>query len=230
MAKDPAFLFYSNDFEVKTKFFTHEQVGKYVRLLITQHQFGHLTESQIAHVAGTPIDAEVLAKFDKDENGLFFNSRLKEEVEKRQAFTESRRLNALKSKGIKKKASALHTHKRMENENEDENINKNKKKVSRGTPSDFMAEIRKNPAYEHIDIDHQLHKMDAWLLANPGRLKTKRFIINWLNKIEKPIGKQPIKGLPPEKKFFKDPDCACCKGTGINQSLPGKFKCQFCWK
>lgn len=41
-----------------------------------------------------------------------------------------------------------------------------------------------NPAYSHIDIPRELHKMDAWLAANPGRKKTERFIINWLNRIE----------------------------------------------
>jgi len=38
MGKDPAFLFYSNDFDQGTKFFTDDQTGKYIRLLIAQHQ------------------------------------------------------------------------------------------------------------------------------------------------------------------------------------------------
>ena len=29
--------------------------------------------------------------------------------------------------------------------------------------------------------------MDAWLLAHKGRKKTRRFVVNWLNKIEKPL-------------------------------------------
>jgi len=96
MAKDPAFLFYSNDFDAATKFFSHEQVGRYLRLLIAQHQHGHLSEKQMMHVCGT-YDKEVFDKFKKDEAGLFFNERLEIESEKRKSYTESRRQSRLKS-------------------------------------------------------------------------------------------------------------------------------------
>ena len=39
--------------------------------------------------------------------------------------------------------------------------------------------------------------MDAWLLAHPGRQKTKRFVVGWLNKIEKPLMLQQSKGRLP---------------------------------
>jgi hypothetical protein len=55
-------------------------------------------------------------------------------------------------------------------------------------PTDFIPSLKANPAYQHINVDMELAKMDAWLSANKGRQKTKRFIVNWLNKIEKPIG------------------------------------------
>lgn len=42
--KDPAFLFYSQDFYTGTVFMTDEQVGKFIRLLCLQHQTGHLNE------------------------------------------------------------------------------------------------------------------------------------------------------------------------------------------
>ena len=29
--------------------------------------------------------------------------------------------------------------------------------------------------------------MDAWLLTHRGRKKTRRFVVNWLNKIDKPM-------------------------------------------
>jgi len=47
-----------------------------------------------------------------------------------------------------------------------------------------LDDLKTNPAYSHIDIPRELHKMDAWISANPGRKKTERFIINWLNRIE----------------------------------------------
>lgn len=57
-------------------------------------------------------------------------------------------------------------------------------------PPDFLKAIRGNPSYSHIDITAELGRMDAWLLAHPGRKKTKRFIVNWLNKIEAPLPRE----------------------------------------
>jgi hypothetical protein len=36
--------------------------------------------------------------------------------------------------------------------------------------------------------------MDTWLLTKPGRQKTRRFIVQWLNKIDKPM---PTNGYKP---------------------------------
>lgn len=52
---------------------------------------------------------------------------------------------------------------------------------------DFIKTLKTNPVYKGIDIDRELGKMDVWLLEHKGRQKTRRFIINWLNKIDKPI-------------------------------------------
>ena len=82
------------------------------------------------------------------------------------------------------------------------------------TSTDFLTSLKVNASYSHIDIDTELGKMDAWLLAHKGRQKTKRFIVNWLNKIERPllIGKskppQPFYKAPDEKERFKfNPEC-----------------------
>jgi len=47
---------------------------------------------------------------------------------------------------------------------------------------EFWAEMRRH--YPDIDVDAESRKMDAWLLARPGRKKTRQFVINWLNKVE----------------------------------------------
>ena len=52
---------------------------------------------------------------------------------------------------------------------------------------DFIKELSDNSSYAHIDNKKELGKMDAWLSAHPGRQKTKKFVINWLNKIEVPL-------------------------------------------
>lgn len=92
MAKDPAFLFYTNDFDSKTRFFTHEQVGMYLRLLMAQHQNGHLTEAQMKYICGR-YDKDVFNKFSKDEFGLFFSERLEQEIDRRRQYSKSRSLN-----------------------------------------------------------------------------------------------------------------------------------------
>jgi len=51
MAQDPAFLFYTGDFTTGTQFFSNEQIGIYLRILMAQHQHGHLTEKQILHIS-----------------------------------------------------------------------------------------------------------------------------------------------------------------------------------
>lgn len=67
--------------------------------------------------------------------------------------------------------------------------NSNIKGIIKGkmTDDEFLEFLRSNPAYSHIDIDFELGKMDSWLLANPGRQKTRSFIVHWLNKIQKPL-------------------------------------------
>lgn len=54
---------------------------------------------------------------------------------------------------------------------------------------DFIQQLKENPAYESIDIDRELAKMDAWLQTPKGkrRQKTKGFIVNWLNRIDTPV-------------------------------------------
>lgn len=85
---------------------------------------------------------EVFSKFEKDEDGNFFNRRLEYEANRRKAYTESRRSNAKKKveevkekKKTSKKGKDMPEHMQkhmvnhMENENENENKDKYKSKV-----------------------------------------------------------------------------------------------------
>jgi hypothetical protein len=73
---------------------------------------------------------------------------------------------------------------------------------------DFLKILKTNPAYKGIDIDRELGKMDTWLLANPGRQKTRRFIVRWLNKADK------IMGVVNKPEPQPNPTCTTCNGTG----------------
>lgn len=92
MAKDPAFLFYPNDWIGGTMGMTFEEKGAYMELLMTQFNRGHMTLHMIAQVVGQNWE-KIKDKFIKDENGLWYNERLEEEKLKRQNFSESRRNN-----------------------------------------------------------------------------------------------------------------------------------------
>ena len=62
---------------------------------------------------------------------------------------------------------------------------------------DFLKTLKES--YDWVDIESEFKKMDVWLLDHRGRKKTRRFIINWVNKIDKPFNGHI------EKKEFKDP-------------------------
>jgi len=133
MTKDPAFLFYSNDFDSGTKFFSHEQVGMYVRLLIAQHQHGHLTEKQVAIIVSGEPDNEVMKKFSIDEEGKYFHPKLDEVVLKRKKHKTKQIENINKRWNIPNryqtdtkpntKTIPLENENEIENENENENEN-----------------------------------------------------------------------------------------------------------
>jgi uncharacterized protein YdaU (DUF1376 family) len=119
MAKDPAFLFYPGDFTTGTQFFSDEQVGKYIRLLMAQHQLGHLKEEHMIKICKT-YDNDIFSKFIKDSNGLYYNERLEDEIVKRKKYSESRSKNRSVKKNICK---SYDEH--MENKNKDINNNIN---------------------------------------------------------------------------------------------------------
>jgi hypothetical protein len=119
MSKDPAFLFYSSDFLTGTMFMDNEQVGKFIRLICAQHQKGRLTEKDMLKICGTH-DEDIFEKFAVDGAGLYYNERLEQEVEKRKAYSESRRNNRKKKEDMIDTSLSYVQH--MENENENENI------------------------------------------------------------------------------------------------------------
>jgi len=121
--KDPAFLFYSSDFLTGTMTMSNEQVGKYIRLLCLQHQKGFLTKKDMLFICSGD-DEEVFSKFDTFDDGKYYNIRLKYEAEKRDKYTESRRLNRI-SKGKSGNHMSEHMNNHMSEHMENENINDN---------------------------------------------------------------------------------------------------------
>lgn len=122
MGKDPAFLFYPGDWLGGTMGMNLEMKGAYMELLILQFNTGGFTEKEAEQVLSVRFSYAwpTLKRKFIFQGDVYYNARLKEEIEKRTKFIESRRLSGLMPK--KKKAYAKHTLKRGENEDENRNI------------------------------------------------------------------------------------------------------------
>lgn len=145
--KDPAFLFYPGDWLSGTQWMTLEQKGCYMELLILQFNTGKFTEIQAKQVLSICFDLAwpiVKQKF-LNEEGFYYNERLKQEIDKRKKFTESRRLNGSKPKNEseKKETQAKHMDDHMENENRNENINYNRIVNNYNTICKSLSKIEK---------------------------------------------------------------------------------------
>ena len=89
--KDPAVLFYTQDFIVGTFSWTHEQKGKYITLLCLQHQkLNKLTLTDLQIAEG---DETILEKFPLHSDGYYYNDRMSMEIENRKVRTDASRNN-----------------------------------------------------------------------------------------------------------------------------------------
>jgi len=124
MAKDPAFLFYYQDFIVGTTFMSNAEAGAYIRTLCHLADKGKITDVQIAMICDENIEMamKIIEKLECLKEGIYYSKRLNTEVKKRKAFAESRRKNreGKKNKKANKICKTYVPH--MEDENE--NINR----------------------------------------------------------------------------------------------------------
>lgn len=178
MSKDPAFLFYSSDFLTGTLLMSMEQKGKFITLLCIQHQKGHLSEKDMLHICGL-YDEDVFTKFQKDEQGKFYNIRLEEEVDKRKAYSESRRNNRKKKEDMNNTSSSYVEH--MENENEIEDLIVKKKVVRFQKPTieqlkEYMREQGMNDIAENW-LNH--YEANGWMVGKNKMKDWKASVRTW---------------------------------------------------
>lgn len=96
MAKDPAMLWYWNDWHGGTVTFSRHLKGCYMDILYAQFNNGHLSLDEIKTVLGSDFGTSwptLQKKFVKDNEGLYYNVKAEETKNKRSAFTASRRVN-----------------------------------------------------------------------------------------------------------------------------------------
>lgn len=171
MAKDPAFLFYPNDWVGGTMGMTFEEKGAYMELLMMQFNRGHMTEHMICQTVGQ-LFGRIKDKFIQDAEGLWYNERLDIEKEKRKNYVNSRNNNRLGenqyTKKIKKDDAHMSNHMDNVNESVNEFINKkedNSKKPP--TKQDFMQYVRERCAMVGYDFNqYEVEagvKYDAWV-------------------------------------------------------------------
>lgn len=146
MAKDPAFLFYPNDYLGGTMGMTFEQKGAYMELLMLQFNRGHMTKHMMGQVVGQLLDG-ILDKFEIDEQGLYFNKRLEDEQERRKSFVNSRLNNRTGANQHTKKEGHTSGHMTSHMENENTSINYT-------TINPKMVEVFKRH-YPHYPVDEK---------------------------------------------------------------------------
>ena len=93
--KDPAVLFYTSDFLSGCALMDMRERGQYITLLCLQRERGHMTMQEIIRAVKKPSD-EVMSKFQKDEDGKYFNRRMELEIEKRDKHCQRQRENISK--------------------------------------------------------------------------------------------------------------------------------------
>ncbi len=178
MSKDPAFLFYSSDFLTGTLLMSMEQKGKFITLLCIQHQKGHMSERDMLQICGT-YDEDIFDKFQKDSDGKFFNERLKQEIDKRKSYSESRRNNRKKKDDVIIISDTYVQH--MENENENENTIKEKKVSAFQKPTlieikTYMTEIGMADVSEKW-FDY--YESNGWLVGKNKMKNWKAAVRTW---------------------------------------------------
>ena len=208
--KDPAVLFYFQDFLVGTDLMSADEVGKYIRILCHQADKGALTLPQLKRICEGNVPEAVMDKLRIDEEGKYYQDRMRTEREKRISYSESRRQNRIKKEDNICKTYDIH----MENENRDININEvkvlnvpfetfwnlyNKKqdrvkcetKWKRLTNKEREACIKAIPAYVKSTPDVQYRKNPATYLNNKS----------WENEIRgaftPPAKREPQPGIIP---------------------------------
>lgn len=164
MSKDPAFLFYPNDWLGGTMGMSLEEKGAYIELLVLQFNRGHMTDHMVGQQVGQIWD-KVSVKFKKDTNGLWYNERLDDEKSKRKTFTDSRKNNLLGTNQYSKKNGHMTNH--MENRNENENTSR------RGIRFDenFEKVYFEDGSYQNLGIEQKA-------LAETGDIKPATIIKN----------------------------------------------------
>ena len=119
--KDPAVLFYFQDFLVGTELMAYDEVGMYIRILCHLADKKMLNMAQLRYVCRGDVPVSVMAKLQKDNNGNYYQHRMQEEREKRIKHCEHQKEN-INKRWNKNKEVGNTTVLPLENVNENVNV------------------------------------------------------------------------------------------------------------
>jgi uncharacterized protein YdaU (DUF1376 family) len=174
MSKDPAILWYVDDWIGGTLLMTRHHKGAYMDVLMAQVNNGHMALHEIKTLLG-PQDENIWEtvlrkKFIQDSEGKYYNKKLEDVINKRRAYTESRRNNLKKGASHKGEHMGDDMEPHMGNGNGNRNINRNKIGVQ-GEEKDDPAE-GKDPIDFQFIVDSYHHlcpKMNKVVVINKLR-------------------------------------------------------------
>ncbi len=180
MAKDPAFLFYSQDFIMGVMCFNNEQVGIYIKLLCIQHQHGGMVHKDTFN--SMIYNNEIIrSKFIETDDG-FFNERLMEEMEKRAIKSKNLSANAkkrwLKHKQCKSNAIASNLHMPIEDENENE-IKKKREVFTKPLIKEIILYCKERNNRVNPNKFYNYYESNGWKVGKNKMKNWKAAIRNW---------------------------------------------------
>ena len=203
MAKDPAFLFYYQDFLVGTSFMTNEQKGAYITLLCHQADGTVLTDTVIHSVCrNDELWKSIEDKFTFEED-YWYNEKLADVMIKRAAFSASRRQNRLgkTKKEVKNTRKSSVSH--MEDENENEIVIKKEDKKRRSfiipTAEEVEIYISEYAFGGALDANKfiDFYESKGWMIGKNKMKSWRAAVRTWLRQSNTSGGSPLKRGEPP---------------------------------
>lgn len=210
MSKPHWIPFYANDFLASSKvaLLTTEEVGAYVLLLC------HAWQDPQCSLPDDDEALSILGRIKGDVTKLrscfvvrkhrLVNERLYKEWIKVKEKSELAKKSIALRWNNERNTNVIRTKYSSQSQLQSQLNKKEEKKASplRATvtvDSDWLTGLGQNPAYRHINLTVEIGKMEAWLALpkNQHRKKTRSFVLNWLNKIEAPMGNGSANRPPP---------------------------------
>jgi hypothetical protein len=165
--KDPAILWYWNDWGGGTRTLSRFLKGCYMDLLEAQFNSGPLSLEEVKTVLGNDFAAwgTLSKKFKKTEEGLFFNERMEAEKAKRKEFSNKQKERVLKRWNKSGNDSGNTTVlPLLESENENTNeISEREVKEGKRKPTRKKAKVQYELIYPFSSIEF-MNAWDTWKL------------------------------------------------------------------